>query len=754
MKNYNCIDLNLIKENVSEYAFIKEAKEYILNEEITFNPLVIKKKSLETREAFNLLNDNFVIHFDGIENINHLLDQSNKNLCLDGNELRRLLTFHYHSKRIKSLFDKLDLELSIKDYSDSININDTVFDKIEKCIDNSGQVKDDATEKLKNINNEIINVDKDLYNRAHHFIDKHTSSLQEQSIYLRDDRVCFLIKNSDKNKFNGYTYGTSSSGLACYVEPSGLIELNNKKINLLHDKEDEIKRILMHLTYLISSISDSYYSNFDNLSMLCVIFAKARYGLERHGIVPEFTNNKYFDFKDLCHPLIDSNKVVSNNYRVFTPYRGIVISGTNTGGKTVSLKAIGISIVMSYLGIPIIASSANIPLYENIFVDIDDNQSIQDSLSTFSSHITNINNILKQANDRCLILIDELISGTDPKEAQAISLAILDKIKELGSTFIITTHFDDIKKYSYENECILLSSVGFDMDNLKPTYKYIEDSIGASNAIDIASRYFDDKDLIENARNYLKANRSKQDELLDKLSRQISDYELKNKINDEYNHSLELKIKEYEDNLAKFDKEKDILKKEYENKLIEYIEDIKAKAIEKLDNIKEKDSKVVKQIEDLVEDIEIEKPEIRELKVSDNVRIIDNEQVGEIVSINKDIATVNIRGLSVKVKLCDLTYMPKVNKTKPKVISKSYKRLPMELNLVGERVEDGLVMAEEYLDKANAAHMKTVKIIHGIGTGALRSAIRNRLKKLSYIKSFKDGDYYDGSSAVTIVEFK
>ncbi|MBO7697985.1 MAG: Smr/MutS family protein, partial [Erysipelotrichaceae bacterium] len=623
------------------------------------------------------------------------------------------------------------------------------------CIDNSGEVKDDATDKLRSINRELENCEKDLYNKAHTFIDRHSASLQETSIYLRNDRITFLIKSSDKNKYQGYTYGSSSSGLAYYIEPQSFIDLNNKKISLMHDKEDEIIRILQNLTYLVASISDTYSYNFECLLKLCVIYAKARYGYSNNGIIADLCEGDYFSFNDLCHPLIDPKKVVSNSYRLFEPYQGIVISGSNTGGKTVSLKAIGLSILMTYLGMPIIASKAEVPIYKNIYVDIDDNQSIQDSLSTFSAHISNINYILKNADEASLILIDELISGTDPKEAQAISLAILDKIKQLGSKFIITTHFDDIKNYSYKDEHILLSSVGFNMDTLTPTYKYLEDAVGSSNALEIASRYIDDQSLIENARNYLVKNKSEQEELLDKLSRQIEENEI-------LKEELQLSKKEYEDlhkeynsKLSEFEASKDKLRQDYEKKLNDELAEILSKANEKLEEIKDNKQeaeKIVNQIEELsTEEVKEEKVEFA---VGDNVRIKDNEQIGVITNIANETATISIRGLTVKAKLSDLTLMPKVRKQETKVVSKTYKRVPGELNLVGERVEDGLVMMEEYLDKANASHMSTVKVIHGIGTGTLRSALRNRMKKLSYVKSFKDGDYYDGGSAVTIVEFK
>ena len=756
MANYNNLDLNLIKEKIVEFASITEAKTFILDENVSFNPLKIKKQANETKEMLNLLNNNESFSFEGIYNINSLLDKADKNIILNGVELKNILVFHHHCNRIKNQFSKYDTSLSIRDYSDSLNINSQVFSEVERCVDNSGEIKEDASDNLKRIISDLNSVEKELYNRAHNFIDRHSSSLQEPSIYLRNDRITFLIKNSDKNKYQGYTYGTSASGLAFYVEPQSFIELNNKKISLMHDKDDEIERILQRLTYLITTISDTYKYNFDCLLNLCVIYAKARYGYLNNGIIGELKDELFFDFEDLCHPLIDSKKVVSNTYRLYEPYQGIVISGSNTGGKTVSLKAIGLSILMTYLGIPIIASKANVPIYKNIYVDIDDNQSIADSLSTFSAHISNINNILKEADENSLILIDELISGTDPKQAQAISLAILDRIKEIKAKFIITTHFDDIKNYSYEDENIMLSSVGFNMETLTPTYKYLEDSVGSSNALEIASRYFDDEEIIVNAKRYLEKNKSQQDELLDKLAKQIEDNEvLKDQLSSEKAKYNDL-VKEYKQKVDEFEKSKESLRKAFEEKLNNKLKDILAQANEKLENIKEdkkEATKIVSEIESLVSDKE-EIEEKVEFKVGDNVRIKDNEQIGIINQINNDTASVSIRGLTVKVKLNDLTLMPKIKKQETKIISKSYKRVPSEINLVGERVEDGLVMMEEYLDRANASHMSNVKVIHGIGSGALRTALRNRLKKLSYVKSFKDGDYYDGGSAVTIVEFK
>ena len=756
MNNYHNLDLDVVLKQVAELAQIEEAKNEIINEEVIFNPLVIRNRLVDTKAALDLLKKDINVSFAGISSINEILERADKGIVLSGIELKDALVFHNHCERIRKQFQTFPDDCSLRDYSDSIALNKEVFNKIADCVDNSGEIKADASPLLKQLYNDYDRAEKDLYNKAHTFIDKHQSSLQEPSVFLRNDRVTFLIKNSDKNKYQGYTYGTSASGLAFYVEPASFIEANNKRLALRQQIEDEIEKILRDLSYCLASVSENYYHNFESLLSLCVIFAKAAYGFKNGGIVATFSGEDFFEFQSLCHPLIAPEKVVSNDYRLFAPYQGIVISGSNTGGKTVSLKAIGLSILMTYLGIPLIAQKAVIPFYHAIFIDIDDNQSIFDSLSTFSAHISNINSILHQADEHSLILIDELISGTDPKEAQAISLAILDKIKQIGSKFIITTHFDKIKNYSYDDEKILLSAVGFNMDTLSPTYRYQENAIGASNALMIASRYFDDQDIIENAQTYLQQDRSEADELMDKLSQALNEADQEKEELQARNKEYEKLISDYQEKIAAFDKEKQELKQKYEKELNEYVDNIRQEALAKLEQIKEaEDEKIVEEIKEMaVQEIVAEEEEPVSFAVGDNVRIRDNEQIGIINEIHGNQAIISVRGLTIKARLSDLTLMPKTLKSRTEVITRKYQRVPAEINLVGERVEDALPKMEEYLDRANAAHMSTVKVIHGIGTGRLRTALRERMKKLSYVKSFKDGDYYDGGSAVTMVEFK
>lgn len=757
MNNYEEIDLLKVKENVSEFAFIEDTKSFIMNEEIIFNPLHIKRKINETAQMLKLIEEGLSISFDGIENINSILEKAAKGLNLSSIECSKVLNFHNHCRRIKELFKKYDHDLDIFDYIDTIELNDFLAESISRVVDNSGNIKEDASKKLSDIFRKIGINDKNLFNQATVFINRNTVSLQEGSFYYRNGRLTFLVKISDKNKFRGYTYGTSASGLAAYVEPESFINLNNEKINLEEDREAEVIRLLHELSVLIGNNSSSLMNNYESLIKLDAIYAKAQYGFNNNGVCANIGNGSLY-LKDIVHPLIDPKKVVSNTYTLNKPYQGIVISGTNTGGKTVSLKVIGLSVLMSYLGIPLLCEEANIPFYNNVYVDIDDNQSVLSSLSTFSAHLSNIDSILNKADSKSLILIDELISGTDPKEAQAISLAILKKILKLHSAFVITTHYDDIKNFSYENENILLSAVGFDNDKLKPTYKYIENSVGLSNAIDIAQRYLSDQELVDEAREIIKKKDTRTEELMKKLSEEIAlNEKLKEELNQKINENDKL-IKDYNQRIEDFEKEKISLRNKYLDELNEEIEEIRLQALEKLDSIKDvKQNETVKEIGSLkkktVNSENIKKTD--HFETGDNVRIKDGEQIGTILKINGKRVEVNINGLIIKTELKYLTKMPKIRKKEVYVskISSGIKGRK-ELNIVGERVDDALVMVESFLDEALMAGYDSVKIIHGIGTGQLRTAVRSRLKKLKFVKSFGDGDYYDGASAVTMVNLK
>lgn len=753
MNNYETLDLNQIKELVLEYCAIDDSKTFILNEDVSFNPLIIRRNINETKEALNLLKNNFYLSFDGVVNLNDLFLKAKKNIILNPQEFSKILSFHNHCQRIKNGINKLEGDYFIKDYNDSIMVYDDLAINIEKAIDLNGNIKEDASKNLKDIINRINTNENKITSLSISFIKSNSQYLQENNTFFRDNRTTFLLKNTFKNKFNGYQYGQSSSGLAAYVEPEQFVELNNLRNTLNQEKEEEIKRILRELTYLLSKYSDSYLNNFESLMKLDIIFAKAKFGFYKNGIVGEINEDNSLYLKDIIHPLIDEKVAISNTYELNNDYLGIVISGTNTGGKTVGLKIMGLSCLMTYLGIPILALKASIPLFDNIFVDVDNNQSINNALSTFSAHITNINNILNNATNKSFVLIDELISGTDPKEAQAISLAIIDEILDIKCKFVITTHYDDIKQFAYNNPNILLSSVGFDLENLKPTYKYIEDSIGVSNAIKIADRYFDNQKIINKAYDYLNINKTKEDELIEKLNKEIdNNLKLQEGLNNEINNNKKLND-ELNNRINDFENQKELLLKEYKESLDKKLKEIKKKAYKKLDKIK--DNKIVSK--KLINEIEeLNEKEVKEktiFKINDHVKIGESNQAGIVVDINNDIASIEINGMIIKTGVENLIKIEHIQKKeyKPK---QRMEFVSSEINLVGKRVEEALYLLDDYLDNAYGYNLKTIKIIHGFGTGQLRKAIREHLSKNKTIKEFSNGDIYDGGSNVTIVKFK
>ena len=374
MSNFDSIDLYKIKQLVSEYCSIEEAKKYILEEQVVFNPLVIKSKLNETKEAYDLLKKNFNISFDGVIDIRDILTKANKDIPLSGDELALVLSFSNHTLRIKNKLNSIVDDINIKGYGESLFVDESLISRIDKVVDVNGNIKEDASGKLKEICNSINKNGDNIRNASVSFINKHASSLQETNVFYRNDRVAFLLKNSDKNKFRGYQYGSSASGLATYVEPEEFIELNNRRLSLENNKQEEVNRILREVSYYVGRVANQYILNFDSLIKLDVLFAKAEYGFYKGGTVAEICDNHDLYLKEIAHPLIDEKTVVLNTYSLKAPYKGIVISGTNTGGKTVGLKLIGLSVLMSYLGIPVLASQALIPFYENVYIDIDDNR--------------------------------------------------------------------------------------------------------------------------------------------------------------------------------------------------------------------------------------------------------------------------------------------------------------------------------------------------------------------------------------------
>ena len=760
MNNFKGLELETILTRVGFYCDMDSSIKAIQEEKVIYNPLLIEHKIALTNEAMKLLNLGKEIDFSDVYDVREILDKCLKGVVLTSYELRRCLTFHFATKRLMALMHSLELEV-LSDYADALMIDDKTYREIDNIIDQDGRIKRNASKRLEKLYLRQESTNNSLKTKAKDFLKEHESSLQENGYFYREDRLTFLLKNSDKNKYNGYNHGDTASKQASYIEPEEFVALNNQRFNDSAEIEEEIRKILKKASVSIAASADLYINNYETLEKLDVIFAKAKYGYARKGILASFRRDDELYLKEIAHPLIDEKKVIRNTYSFPSSYKGIIISGSNTGGKTVTLKTIALAIIMTYLGIPLFADEAIIPFYNGIYVDLEDSSSIESALSSFSSHLKKIDYILKEADHKSLVLIDEIGTGTDPLEAEALSLAIIDRFIERDIPFVLTTHYEEIKKYAFHHDEILLSAVGFDREKLLPTYKYLENTLGESNALKIASRYIDDISVLKRADYYLEKNRDEEEKRLENLRK-----------NEELVESLkaDLLIKNEElDSLKKklvkekeaFEEYKEKEKREIKEELDEYLRVKKEEADDivaslKHQKVNSQSSIKIKKLDE-INTLKVKEEKLdNKIVVGDRVRIRDNERAGIVLSIEKNRAKVDLGGLSVDVSIHRLEKLPPIikNKIVAKETRKKFSSVPSEINLIGMHVDEALRMIDKYLDDALTAKRSSVRIIHGIGTMALRNAVRNELKKNNNVKGFKDADFYEGGSAVTVVEFK
>lgn len=763
IKLYQSLELDEVFTKIAHYCGMDSSIAALNNSDIFFNPLIIKRRLAETREAWNILNAGSDVDFSGIRDVRELLQKTLRGQVLTTQELQACISFHFHCMRLRSLFRHFTEINHLQDYADGLLLAEKTYRELETLVDQNGRMKRSASKHLALLFASFESTERDLAQKAKNFMKENATSLQEDASYYRNDRLTFLVKNSDKNKFNGYKYGDSASGQATYVEPALFVELNNQHLSYQEEIEKEMRRILVQASEKIAATADIYLHNYENLEALDLIFAKAKYGYTHQGCIAELCSDGELDLINIAHPLLPQEVVVRNHYRFLPGKYGIIISGSNTGGKTISLKTIGLAVLMTYLGIPLMAEEAFVPLYDHLFVDIQDEQSIASSLSTFSSHLRNLHEIFTQATSHSLILIDELATGTDPREAEALSLAILDRFLQERVHFILTTHYEAIKQYAFEKEEIILSSVGFDQESLLPTYRYHENMSGSSNALAIARKYLMDDELLSNAEAYLLKQKSYTEKLLVRLAEKEKILQDKENIFTQKEDDLSRREEGIEQREIYLKQQEAELELHAKEKLDNYVQQKIEEIDQWMQSFKENQkasSDAAKQLSQRLRKVntlqnKTSHKTAESVKVGDRVRLIGTERSGILASIEQDRGNVVMGSLTVNTELKKLEKLPPLNAPKtPNRLPIPKKKVAREINVIGQRVEQALAMVDKYLDDAYGAKKTSVKIIHGIGTMALRNAIREHLQKMHTVKSFKDGDFYDGGSAVTIVELQ
>ncbi len=602
----------------------------------------------------------------------------------------------------------------------------------------------------------------------------------EPIVTIRNNRYVIPVKEEYRSYIKGFVHDTSSSGSTLYIEPTSIFDLNNK-INHIKIEEDlEIEKILHQLSASLYAYTTELDNDLNLIANIDLIFAKAHFGIEINGITPILNNEKFVDLHKARHPLIDKDKVVPINIGLGKDYVSLLITGPNTGGKTVALKTLGLLLLMAYSGIPIPCSEgSNICVFTYIFADIGDEQSIQESLSTFSAHMKNIVEITKKANDNSLVLLDELGSGTDPVEGAALAISILSYLKSINALVCCTTHYQELKEFALVTDGFENASFEFDIENLKPTYKLLVGIPGKSNAFAISKKLGLDEQILNVANAHLKEDKVSIEELL----KNIYDNKLK----------VEKQVEETEKNLRQVEALRKSLEKKQDDvleKRAKMLEDAKLEARDILLSAKEEATEI---IHELSASVDLKQANNLRNKLNDKIRNINSVhysgQDNSFESIDKnDIKdglnvyisslgtngiilgnTVNksnevqvqVGSMKMNVKLSDLRKLSSnvstTSKSTGKVTtekSSKTKVISPEINVIGQNVDEAIYVIDKYLDNCASANISPVRIVHGKGTGKLREGIHSFLKKHPHVKSFRIGTFGEGEMGVTVVEIK
>ena len=737
----------------------------------------------ETKQADTLLHQKGIPPFYETEELEKYIKvlESNQTLSIKGllnfavllKMCRELKEYFYDDSSVT--FEYLEKYFSFLYSNPSIEKN--IFDKI---IDENS-VADNASSKLASLRRNRKNFEQEVKDKLNGFIHSSTYAkyIMEPIVTIRNNRYVIPVKEEYRSYIKGFIHDTSSSGSTLYIEPTSIFELNNKINHIKIEEDIEIERILQILSSSLYEYVDQLKNNLALIASIDLIFAKANFGIDSFGIIPVLNNNKYIDLYKAKHPLIDKDKVVPIDISLGKSYVSLLITGPNTGGKTVALKTVGLLLLMAYSGIPIPCSeSSSISVFSHIFADIGDEQSIQESLSTFSAHIKNIVEITNIADHNSLVLLDELGSGTDPLEGAALAISILSYLKDIGSIVCCTTHYQELKEYALITDGFENASFEFDIENLKPTYKLLVGIPGKSNAFAISKRLGLNEQILNVANSHLKDDKIPIEELLKSIYDNKLEIEKQKEETEKNLRQVELLRKSLEQ------KQDDVLEKR-----AQLLEDAKLEARDILLSAKEEATEIIhelnsssdiKQANNLrnklndklkaINSIHYTEPNnsfeaLAESDVKDglNVYIASLGSNGYIVGnkINKsNEIQVQVGNMKMNIKLSDLrkslTNSVKVKESGKVTTNKESKAKTVspEINVIGQNVDEAIYVIDKYLDNCASANISPVRIVHGKGAGKLREGIHSFLKKNPHVKSFRIGTFGEGEMGVTVVEIK
>lgn len=780
----NKLEFNQIKNILSNYCHTYLGKKLVCQLEPSFSKEEVSQKLAQTEEAIRLLYQNSVPYISEIADITISLKMLEQSSVLSLKAILEIANILKLAQNLKDYFQK--------DYIDESNYpilsrlfsclytNKNITDRIFACVIDENTLDDNASSTLQSIRKKQRRLEQDIRSRLNEMIhsSKYAKYVQENVVTIRNDRFVIPIKEEYRSQIKGFVHDVSNAGSTLFIEPISVFEMNNEINQLKLEEEIEIEKILQELSNLFVPYVAELKLDCETIGLLDFIFAKATYAKNLDACIPILNDTKEIHLKNARHPLLDSNKVVPITLSLGDNFSTLLITGPNTGGKTVTLKTVGLLTCMACSGLAIPADEkSSIFVFDHIFADIGDDQSISDSLSTFSSHLLNIINIVKIATNNSLILVDELGSGTDPVEGANLAISILEYFHQKGSLTIATTHYPELKKYALLHDDFENASVSFDLTTLSPTYQLLVGIPGKSNAFEISKRLGLCDEIIENAKSRMSFDDVRIEDLLKNI------YEDKEKIEKE---KLEISASLEEISIIKQNlKEKEKILQEQEKELLNTA---KQNARNLLLDAKEEVTEILKQAKNTGSKRELEQlrsnlnNEIKSLSPSTS-SILSNASLSLeeatlntkvfVPSLNQEgvIVSSPSRSNEVQVQIGNIKMNLPISALEKSKISNSSRKnkkenfgsytsisksrtVKTEINVIGYNVEEAVFVIDKFLDDCSLAKLQTARIIHGKGTGKLRNGIHTFLKTNSHVKSFRLGSYGEGEMGVTVVELK
>ncbi|MBB5324638.1 DNA mismatch repair protein MutS2 [Anoxybacillus tepidamans] len=776
------LEFDKIKAQLSEHVSSSLGKEKVEKLVPSSDFAEVIKWQEETDEAAAALRLRGNVPLGGIFDIRPSLKRAKIGSILSPHELLDIASTIYASRQMKTFIESLEeekVELPyLLQYVEQMVALPELEQAIKHCIDDYGEVLDHASDRLRSIRQQLRNTEARVREKLESIIRSSSAqkTLSDAIITIRNDRYVIPVKQEYRHAYGGIVHDQSSSGATLFIEPQVVVDLNNQLQEARVKEKQEIERILTELTAKVAEHADMLLVNVDVLAELDFIFTKAKYAQKIKATKPKMNDQGYIRLLKARHPLIDPNVVVPNDIELGKDYTTIVITGPNTGGKTVTLKTIGVLTLMAQAGLFIPAlDGSELAVFRSVYADIGDEQSIEQSLSTFSSHMVNIVEILRNVDHDSLVLFDELGAGTDPQEGAALAIAILDEVHERGARIVATTHYPELKAYGYNRRGVINASVEFDIDTLSPTYKLLIGVPGRSNAFEISKRLGLNERIIERAKAQISVESNKVENMIVSLEQSKRQAEEEQKKAEEARKEAERLRREWEQKWEELNEKRDELIDEAKRKATEIIKtsqreaeevirELRQMQKEKLAEIKEHELIAAKKrLEEAAPTIDTKKSTAKkrvshEFRPGDEVKVVHLNQKGYLLEkVSDDEWQVQLGILKMKIKERDLEYIgsTKVAEAKPltTVKGKDY-HVGLELDLRGERYEDAIARVEKYIDDALLAGYPRVSIIHGKGTGALRKGVQEFLKKHRSVKNIRFGEATEGGIGVTIVELK